>query len=121
MIYSTATPCKGDASYFSSLCASACITEANDYLKGKCGVSLGAQCKSTIHQLYLPTGNHYHMHTICCCLDTVCAKDPEDQQYCFSSIKKIVTFGQLWNAFYKSCYGKKDCNDPTCNAAIEKV
>ncbi len=45
---------KVNDSYYSSLCASTCVKEANDYIKEKCGVSLGEISKS-IHvyiQLY---------------------------------------------------------------------
>ncbi len=43
---------KVNDSYFRSLCPSACAKEANDYLKEKCGVSLGEICKSIYTCIY---------------------------------------------------------------------
>ena len=107
---------KVNDSYFRSLCASACAKEANDYLKEKCGVSLGEICKSIYTCIY-----NYISHISHTMLSyTVCSKDPRDQHYCFTSDKSVTTYKQIGLVLSGPC-AYKDCSDPTCNSAVKNV
>ncbi|XP_064404097.1 uncharacterized protein LOC135349500 [Halichondria panicea] len=80
-------------SQFASMCASACAKEANDYMNGKCGMSLA---------------------------EILCSKDPKDQQHCFKYSTTVTTGYQVGLVLIETC-ANKDCSDPTCNAAIKNL